>query len=47
MIGGEPKLRAIVDHFYDLALREMEIAEPLRLGLMGNFYKIADWLRNN
>jgi hemoglobin len=117
MIGGEPKLRAIVDRFYDLmelepryaelrtvhgstlehardklfmflsgwlggpplytdkfghpmlrarhlpfsigeverdqwmacmgqALQEMEVSEPLRLGLMGNFYKTADWMRN-
>ncbi len=28
------------------ALEEMEVSEPLRLGLMGNLYKTADWMRN-
>ena len=28
------------------ALEEMEVPEVLRLGLMGNLYKTADWMRN-
>jgi len=28
------------------ALQEMEVPEALRLGLMGNLYKTADWMRN-
>jgi hemoglobin len=84
MIGGDAKLRAIVDRFYDLmelepryvqlraahgstlehareklymerdqwmacmgqALEEMEVPEPFRLGLLGNLFKTADWMRN-
>ena len=28
------------------ALEEMEVPEPFRLGLMGNLFKTADWMRN-
>jgi len=28
------------------ALEEMEVPEPLRLGLLGNLFKTADWMRN-
>jgi hemoglobin len=28
------------------ALEEMEVPEPFRLGLLGNLYKTADWMRN-
>ena len=28
------------------ALEEMEVPEPFRLGLVGNLYKTADWMRN-
>ena len=28
------------------AMTELEVPEPFRLGLMGNLYKTADWMRN-
>ena len=28
------------------ALEEMEVPEPFRLGLVGNLFKTADWMRN-
>jgi len=28
------------------ALEEMDVPEPLRLGLLGNLFKTADWMRN-
>ena len=28
------------------ALEEMEVPEPFRLGLLGNLFKTADWMRN-
>ena len=28
------------------AMAELEVPEPFRLGLMGNLYKTADWMRN-
>jgi hemoglobin len=28
------------------ALEELEVPEPFRLGLVGNLYKTADWMRN-
>jgi len=28
------------------AMEELAVPEPLRLGLMGNLYKTADWMRN-
>ncbi len=28
------------------AMAELEVPEPFRLGLLGNLYKTADWMRN-
>ena len=28
------------------AMQEIGVAEPLRLGLLGSFFKTADWMRN-
>lgn len=28
------------------AMKEIGVPEPLRLGLLGSFYKTADWMRN-